>query len=475
MKIKSMKLRDICCMLALGSVITGCGLFGPSYNKPNTQNPNSFPSKDTLANTESANLPMMAWWKSFNDPQLNELIESALRNNNNIQAAIGNIVAAQGQLRQVQFAWIPTSNIGAGYTSKSLVGEGYYFEATPAYSLNIFQQIRQQQAANANYQASRAAKDTVRLSVISATVTGYFTLLGQDYQLQLQQQLVKDLGDLLAFANMQYKDGLISLYQVQSYEQQFASANAQLPIIKNNIVASQNALRLLLNQNPGDIKRGLKFNDLNSYGVIPANLPSQVLRNRPDVRQSEQQLIAANANIGVATSAFFPSINLTGAGGTAGNYLSSLFTAGSDYWSSAASLNMPFLNFSIYGQIEQAKGQYYNAYYNYIQTVRSAFAAVDNDLSAHQQLTISLDTQTKVYNSSVLAYKLATDSYHDGLYSKPTLLQNAVTMDQAAITVQQSKLQQLGTIVQLYQDLAGGYDYHNFESTNKFGDGHDWD
>ncbi len=470
-----MKLKNIASLILLASTVVGCGLLGPSYTKPNSDDPKGYYNRDSLSTTESVNLPMLAWWKKFNDPQLDSLIESALKNNNNIQAAIGNVTAAQGQLRQVQFAWIPTASASGGYNSKAIYGQGYYFDAAPAYSLNIFQQIKAQQYAKANYEAVRAAKDTVRLSVISATVTGYFSLLGQDYQLQLQKQLVQDLSDLLKFAKVQYADGYISLYQVQSYEQQYESAKAQLPIIENIIVASQNALRVLLNQNPGSIQRGLKFTQLNSYGVIPNNLPSQVLRNRPDVRQAEQQLIAANANIGVATSMFFPTISLTGAGGSAAGALGSLFSAGTDYWVEGASVSMPILNFGIYGQIQQAKGQYYAAYYNYLQTVRTAFASVDNDLSAHQQFTDSLNIQTQAYHSTQTAYSLAESSFTEGLYSKPTLLQNAVTMDQAALVVQQSKLQQLGSIVQLYQDLGGGYGYQNFESRNKFGDGHDWD
>ena len=153
---------------------------------------------------------------------------------------------------------------------------------------------------------------------------------------------------------------------------------------------------------------------------------------------------SANANIGVATSTFFPSISLTGTtGGTAASSLSGLFQPGSDYWVQAAGVAMPILNFGIYGQIQTAKGQYYEAYYNYLNTVRSAFAAVDNDLSAHQQLTVSLKTQIEGYNSSKLAYKLAESSYTQGLYSKPQLLQNAVTMDQSALVVQQSKLQNI--------------------------------
>lgn len=470
---RTLRVRNIVYVVALATVVSSCALLGPSYDKPNTNDPASFQSRDYLAATESANLPTMAWWKSFNDPVLNQLIESALKNNNNIQAAIGNITAAEGQLRAVQFAWIPTGSAAAQYSSKSFIGEGYSFTGTPSYSLNVFQQIKSQEYAKANLQAVRAAKDTVRLSVISQTVTGYFSLLGQDYQLKLQKQLVKDLGDLLALSKSEYENGLISLYTLQQYQQNYDSAKAQLPVIENNIVASQNALRVLLNENPGNVVRGKSFMSINSYGVIPANLPSQVLRNRPDVRQSEQQLIAANANIGVATSMFFPTISLTGQGGTAAAALSGLFGANTDFWVNTASVAMPILNFSIYGQIEQAKGQYYAAYYNYLQTVRSAFAAVDNDLSAHQQLTTSMNTQIDAYKSSQLAYNLAESSFTEGLYSKPTLLQNAVTMDNAAIVVQQSKLQQLGTIVQLYQDLGGGYGYENNESANKFGDGHD--
>ncbi len=468
-----MRIRNLTSLLVLGTLMGGCAIYGPDYSKPDTNNPSNWQSRDTLAVTESANLPALAWWKSFNDPQLNSLMEKALKNNNNIQAAVGNIEAAQGQLRQVQFAWIPTGSASLGYNSKALAGQGYAFSGTPAYTLNILQQIRSQQFATANLQAVRAAKDAVRLGIVSQVATGYFTLLGQDYQLQLQKQLVKDLGEILALAKVEYADGYISLYTLQQYEANYQQASAQVPIIENNIVASQNALRVLINENPGNIKRGLKFTELNSYGIIPANLPSQVLHNRPDVQQAEQQLIAANANIGVATSTFFPSIALTGTGGTAASGLNGLFGPNTDFWINNANLTMPILNFGIYGQIEQAKGQYYNSYYNYIQTVRSAFAAVDNDLSAHQQFTTSLDTEVKYYDATKLAYKLAQSSFKDGLYSKPTLLQNAVTMDNAAIVVQQSKLQQLGSIVQLYQDLGGGYQYENFESPNKFGDNHD--
>jgi outer membrane protein, multidrug efflux system len=453
-----MRIKQIV-ILILTLAITGCGLYGPTYSKPEISTPKKFHSRDYLSEDSNANLPLTAWWKNFNDPQLNYLIESALKNNNNIQVAIGNIEAAKGQLQQVQYMWIPTMNLGASYTNAPayLTPIGYVAGLLPTYALNIFQLIRSIEYAKANLEAVRAAKDVVRLSVITQTVGGYFTLLGQDYLLRLQQQLVADLHELLRLAKLQYQKGLISLYSLQQYEQQYEKAKSQIPILQNNIVSAQNTLRLLLNQNPGDIKRGIAFMNLKSNGIIPASLPSRVLRNRPDVQQAEQQLIAANANIGVAIATFFPTIALTNNVGSAAPQLNGLFSSSTDFWNKQILATMPILSFGTYGQIKQAKGLYYAAYYNYVQTVRNAFAAVDTDLSAHEQYYKSLMSQIKFYDSSKVAYKLATKSYHKGLYSLPTLLNNKVTMDNALISVANSKITQLNTIIQLYQDLAGGY------------------
>lgn len=446
-------------LFLLTLALVGCGLFGPTYKKPDTNAPASWNSRDYLSKSSNTNLPELAWWTKFNDPQLSYLIESALQNNNNIQIAVGNVKAAAGQLKQVEYSWIPNISAIAGYTNATanLMNPGYGVGLLPSYSLNVFQLINSTKYAKANLAAVKAAKDAMRLMVITQTSGGYFAYLGQDYLLTLQKQLVSDLADLLRLSKIEYTKGLISLYTLQSYEQQYEKAVAEIPIIQNNVVKAQNALRLLMNQNPGEIKRGIAFMNIKSDSIIPVNLPSKVLLNRPDVQQSEQQLIAANANVGVATSTFFPTVSLTDAAGFASPQLNQLFTNGNEFWNSQIAVSMPILSFSTYGQIEQAKGGYYAAYYNYIQTVRSAFAAVDNDLSAHDKFIRSLKTQFKNYDSSKIAYDLAKISYEKGLYSYPTLLSNKVTMDNASILVTQSKIAQLNTIVQLYQDLAGGY------------------
>lgn len=441
----------------LSLLISGC--YGPDYEKPAVTVPMQWNSPDKLSQTSKADLPMLHWWEQFHDPVLSHLVMQALKNNNDIHAALGNVTAAQGQLEQIQFSILPTLNVLMGYTDvpANFLNTGYTAGFIPGYSLNLFQFIRSREYASANLASVNAAKDAVRLTVISQTVGGYFAYLAQSDLLTQQETLTHDLGQLLSLSRLQYEKGLISLYTLQQYEQQYDAAKAELAVIQNNVVVSQNALRLLLNENPGNISKGSDFAQLKSNHIIPVNLPSTVLKNRPDVRMAEENLIAANANVGVASSTFFPTVALTGVAGTASDGLNGLFSSGTDYWNREISANMPVLSMQTYGQIKQTKGEYYAAYYQYIQTVRTAFQSVDNDLSAHEKYYANFTAQSEQFHSSKKAYDLAKISYEKGLYSYPTLLENKINMDNAGIVLTKSKLAQLNTIVQLYQDLGGGY------------------
>lgn len=487
-----MKMKKITVVI-LSIAMSGCAIFGPSYKKPDASSPDSFRSKDQLVKVDKiANLPDMAWWNKFNDPKLNELIIEALKNNNQIQMAIGNVIAAQGYLQQIEMGWVPTVNAAGGYSQSGAFNSttnssansaafgngynnGYSAGLVPGYTINVLQQYRMQQQAKAAFEAQKATKDAMRLTIISQVTGGYFTLVQQNYLLELQKQLVKDTLDQYTLAQGQYKEGYISLYALQTYQQNYEKAKAQVPIIESNIVASENAIKVLLNKNPGVVKTGVAFNKLPMDGIVPGNVPSVVLRQRPDVISAEDQLIAANAQIGVATASFFPSINLTGQAGSAASQLSGLFAGNADFWSTTVSASMPLLNLSYFGTIRQAKGQYYTAYYNYIFTVRNAFAQTDNALAAHQKYTDSYKEQKVFYDSTVLGFDLENQRFKDGLDSWVTALNNKITMDSAAITLANAKMSQLQTIVNLYQTMAGGYNVKNTESAVKFGDGHDAD
>lgn len=447
------------------ATMAGCALYGPTYKKPHSDPPVSWSNRDTLTYSSAANLPMLAWWETFNDPQLDYLIETALKRNNNIQMAVGQSMAAQGQLEQIEFSWVPTVNLvlGSNNANSQFLSSGYNIGFMPSFSLNLFQLIRSIEYAQANLAEANAAKDAVRLTIIGQTAGGYFSYLGQSYLVELQEQLVEDTKNLYSLSQVQYEKGLISLYTLQQYKQQWETAEAQLPILKNNVVVSRNALRLLLNENPGDIEKGLSFMQLKSAGIIPVNLPSQVLKNRPDVRQAEEQLIAANAQIGIATSNFFPTFSLTGSLGWASSELNNFAANSTSYWNHQELITQQLLNVPAWAQIGTTKGEYYSVYHNYIQTVKTAFEEVDNDLSAHARYFESYEAQIKNAASAKEAYDLANISYKKGLYSYPTLLTNKITWDNAQINLAQAKLAQLNTIVQLYQDLGGGYATRNVQ------------
>ena len=496
--------RILVLMLVLVGVIcpfslNGCALLGPDYTEPSVNNPVTWNSHDDLTQVVTTDkvgvLSDLAWWHGFNDDTLNKLIIDALRNNNNIQQAIGNITQAQGMLQQIKMGWVPTLGGVLGYgslggfgnsNSAPIIGTNgavdggsvggtslYGLGLVPNYTINIFQQIKNQQSAGFSVMASKYAHDAVRLTVIGQVVGGYFTLVGQSYQLELLQQLVRDTLAQWDLAKGQYKAGYISLLALQQYEQAYYEALAQVPIIQNNIVISQNALQVLMNKNPGEIKNLANFTSIKIDGIIPINLPSTVLKNRPDVMQAEMELEVANANIGVATASYFPTISLTGALGTATGQLSGLFNPSSDFYQAQLAGAMPFLNLSLLGTINRAKGAYYTAYYNYILTLRNAFAQVDDGLSGHQKLTESYRVYAEKYNSSKIAYELGDQRFRQGADSLVTALSYKINMDNSAIILADIKLQQLKSIVMLYQALAGGYNVENTLDPKKFGDRHD--
>ncbi len=483
-----MQIKHICA-LTIGAILSGCGLWGPDYTKPTVDTPSAWSSADNLSTSEmNASLPDTAWWEKFNDKSLNSLMAQALKNNLSVQQSIGSIIQAQGYLEQIQMGWVPAFAPTAGYANTTSFNNvlsataasasagrngGYNVGIIPTYTLNIFQQLRNQEAAKAQLYAAQATKDAMRLTILSQVSGSYFTLSELNYQLELQESLVADTGKLYELAGSQYKEGYISLLSLQSYEQKYQTAKAQIPVIKNDIVSTQNALQVLINRNPGAIMLGSNFNNIVMDGIIPANIPSTVLKQRPDVVSSEQQLVAANADIGVATSVFFPTISLTVGTGTASPALNGLFSDTNDFWQFSGTATFPLVNLAAFGAIKSAKGAYYTAYYNYIYTIRNAFSQVDSGLSAHERITASYNEQAKVYDSTKVAYGLSVDNFNKGLYSELDELNAKVTMDSAAITLASLKLQQLQTIVNLYQYLAGGYNVNNTETPYKFGDARD--
>jgi outer membrane protein, multidrug efflux system len=245
--------------------------------------------------------------------------------------------------------------------------------------------------------------------------------------------------------------------------------------VENNIVYLQNALNVLLGKNPGNIVRNNTWSQINLENKIPINLPSEVLLNRPDIRQAEQQLKMANADIGVAKSNYFPSITLTSPIGAFTSQLTGLFNPSGDFWYAQILATMPILNLGLNALIKEKKAKYYVAYYNYIQAVKTAFADTDNSLSSVVKAKDTHATAVKMYNIAAENTRLNLENYHLGYMSYPESLSSKITQDKTKITLTQVKLLQVQAILKAYQALAGGYNYKNTDKSTPIDDAHDYD
>ena len=471
---------------ALFGLLSGCAIWGPDYEKPTVDQPKQWESKDSRATISAKQITEMAWWGKYHDPLLLKLVQQALDQNNSIQSAIGTIYKTRAILQQIQMNWVPTVNAGAGYIStdhqvdsstfSSLPFPAFTAGFIPNYSLNILQQLRNQEQAEANIAASIAAKNAVRLVIIGQVVGSYFGLREEEYRLTQQKQLVENLQAIVDRYTEAHREGLISFFTLQQYQIELAKAQVEVPVIEYNIVRLGNAIHALLNENPGPIASPIQpYMQIEYKGVISANLPSAILKNRPDVILAEAVLRQSSANIGVNTTFFFPTIRLTTPLGLASSSLNQLTHTQNSYWQYQGGINMPILNLGAFGAIKSAKAQYYSDYYAYIDTLRNAFASVDSAFASHQKYTESLDHILVFFQTTHDRLDNEQARYDGGLVPYPSVLALKVNLNQAAIQAAQSKLAQLMSVVNLYQDMGGGYGYANNEKANDLGEGHRFD
>lgn len=461
-----MHIRNWSCLSAI-LTIAGCSWLS-SPTTPQVNSPQQFDqAQGNYQSIES--LPYLAWWQNFNDPKLNELIESSLKNNLDLEVALSNLEQAQGQLRQVQLSWIPVVPILAGYSSNPGFGDiGTFYGIWPQYTINIAQLIKQQERAKYNLEMNKAMVDGVRLTVIGQVSSGYFTLIAQQEQLALLNRLNDDMNELVKILKQEVSIGLKDNVDLTGLMSQQQLIQAQISIATHNIILSQNTLRYLLNQNPGTITNSNNFAKLDFNKFKPGALPATVLQNRPDLKMAEYAVKSAHAGVGVAYGNLFPSLQLDsffGAGssnGTIGNPVN--YSPMQD-----AYINWG-INPSTFGEIEAQKGAYQAQVYRYIQTVRKILKDVDNDFSANRQYSSNYQSTQQAWKDLAEKYKLQQGLYQTGIMSYTQLLNNKIQLDNLALTVNQAKLQQAITVVNLYQDLAGGYKYRKPESTTSITD-----
>lgn len=466
--------------------LLGCSYFSPSYTKPNLALPEHWNSPNSGIESQSESLPYLAWWQQFNDPLLNRYIESGLHNNMNIQVAKANLEAAQGQLLAAKLNWIPFLSIFGGDISGNsqnnltpignlgaIANSGAFYALLPAYTLNVFTNYTLQKQAGYNVEAAQNAELSVRLAVIGQVTAAYFSLLAQQQMLSQYQQLDTTLTELIHINTALDKRGLangISISELRSKQQ---LVQGQISLAEHNLQLAKNALRLLINQTPGDVDLQNKFAQVNPYQVIPGNMPVSVIAARPDIMRAEAQLKAANEGISVASSALLPSINLNyfyaqGAGSQTFNNAAAPSLGDSNgntqsYY--AAYANWVILP-SVFGQINTSSALFRASLANYKFVVNSALHEVDNSLSANngwnKKMTANQHALTEL--ESAVATKRAM--YKRGLLPYGMVLLAQVEQQLMALDITQTKLQQMISLVNVYQNLGGGYKYEE-ESSNK--------
>ena len=457
------RLLALCALLTLA----GCTL-GPDYRRPEIKPPAAFQyePRDAAATADTL------WWKQFQDPVLDQLIAEALAHNTNVQIAAANVEQAAAALTQTRSQFFPAVGYGAG-AQRERAREPAFAAQIPNYpnpssayqaalqaswEIDLWGRIRRQsEAAYANVLATDDARRGVILSLVASVANSYLQLRGLDAQLDVAKKTLQTYKESVDLFTLQFQYGQVSMMNVAQAQSQYETAAVQIPLLESQIAQTQNSLAVLIGRDPGPILRGKSVYEL-QLPQVPAGVPSQLLERRPDLLQAEQQLIAANAQIGAAKALYFPTISLTGAFGSASSDLSKLFSGPAGVWSYAGTLAGPIFSFgAVSGQVAQAEAAQNAALLNYQLSIRNAFADVDNALVANQKLREQLDAQVKLVAALRQYSDLARLQYDGGYTSYSTVLQAEQALFPAELSLASIRAQVFGSSVNLYKAMGGGW------------------
>ncbi|MGJ7511825.1 efflux transporter outer membrane subunit [Variovorax sp. GT1P44] len=448
-------------------VLAGC-TFGPNYQRPDVVTPKAFQyeAKDAAETADTL------WWQQFHDPVLDQLIDEALKHNSNVQIAAANVEQAAAILTQSRSQFFPAVGYGAGAQRSrspapafaSLIpnypnpASAYQAALQVSWEVDLWGRIRRQsEAAYANVLATNEARRGVILTLVAQVAVSYLQLRGLDAQLEVANKTLGTYKESVDLFTLQFQYGQVSMMNVAQAQSQYETAAAQIPLIESQIAQTQSSLAVLIGRDPGPIARGRSVYDL-QLPQVPQGVPSALLERRPDLLQSEQQLIAANAQIGAAKALYFPTISLTGTYGNASSDLSNLFSGPTRVWSYAGSVVGPIFSFgAISGQVAQAEATQDAALLNYQLSIRNAFADVDNALVARQKLQEQLDAQVKLVAALQQYNELARLQYDGGYTSYSTVLQAEQALFPAELNLASIRAQLFASAVNIYKAMGGGW------------------
>jgi multidrug efflux system outer membrane protein len=446
--------------------LTGCTV-GPNYVRPQVPAPPAYRGADD-APVSSANQNSLGdenWAKVFNEPELQELIRTALANNYDVRIAAQHVLEAQAQLRithSQQFPTVSVGGTGVGADLGSSVGHGLpsgtiaagSFSVSAAWNPDFWGLYRRQTEAQRAQMLSQAwAQRAVRMTLVQQVATAYFQLRSYDEQLEIAKETLKVRQESVALTRTLVSGGSNPLSDLRQAEENEYTASAQIPQLEEQIQQQENALRLLLGQNPGPVAH----TDPNALAPVPQNLPiglpSRLLERRPDILEAEEQMVAANANIGVARAQFFPQLSISASGGVGGSDLSNPLIYG------IGSLTQPiFEGGKLRGQLQLSEETKKEMVLNYQKTIATAFRDVSNALIAVNKQRAAREQQEKLVAAADDAARLARIRYQGGSTSYLEVLTTDSTLFSAQLNLVNAREGEAVSLVQLYEGLGGGWE-----------------
>lgn len=457
-------------LLSLALLFAGCTV-GPKYKAPAIQAPAAYRGQSAQPVEQSSveSFGNEEWWKVFQDPVLQQLIRTALRQNLDLQIAASRVLQAQAELSITRANQFPMLGAGVeGYSERN----PKISSAFPSYQTNVGEADlsviwnldfwgkyrRETEAARASLLVSEWGRRSVVTSVVSSVAAEYFQLRELDLALQISQRTLASRQASLRLTRVLAQNGSASQLDLRQAEELVYTAAEAIPDLQRQIAQEENSLSTLLGENPTAVPRGNSLTQEPLLPSPPAGLPSQLLERRPDIREAEENLIAANAQIGVARAAYFPDISLTGTAGFESYALSKLFTESAGLWDVAGTLTQPIFEAGgLHAGVRLAQAQEQQMLLTYKQTIIDAFQEVSDALVAYQKDRDYTGQQALLTSAAQDTDRLSNALYQHGGASYLQVLTSDTNYFAAELNLAQAELNERLALVQLYNALGGGW------------------
>jgi multidrug efflux system outer membrane protein len=460
-------MRRLAAIALFSLSLAGC-MVGPDYRRPTVETPQSW----RIAEKEAQDLVNTLWWEQFNDPMLNELIGIALQENKDLLIATARVEESRGRYAVARSPLFPQIGTGVSAGRQRSTEQGqvplpatapnpvdqYKASFAASWEIDFWGKYRRaSESARANLISTEEGRRSVILALIASVAGAYVNLRDLDRQLEIAQRTAKLREESFKIFTLRFQGGLISELELSQVQSEYEQALATIPAIEKAIAQQEAALSLLLGRNPGPVRRGKTIDEL-KLPAVPSGLPSDLLVNRPDIRQAEQDLISANAQIGVARAQYFPSISLTGQFGWESTKLLSLFSGPASAWNWAVPVIQPiFTGGAIAGQVKAAEAFREELLLQYRKAIQNAFRDVEDALVDQKRTREQLEAQARQVEALRTYARTARLRYDNGYTSYIEVLDAGQSLFSAELSSVQTKGGLFQAMINLYKAMGGGW------------------